>query len=63
MRAVEVITEAAFSLREFPVRGLGRSDGLRQLMVRFGRSGYQLRYRVSGKQVLVTRIFHTLENR
>jgi len=37
--------------------------GGRELLVRFGRHGYVVQYRVEGEEVLVARVFHGLEDR
>jgi plasmid stabilization system protein ParE len=38
-------------------------DGIRELVVRFGRDGYVVQYRVDENLVLVTRILHGKEAR
>ncbi|MBW8815403.1 MAG: type II toxin-antitoxin system RelE/ParE family toxin [Caulobacterales bacterium] len=61
-RARSLLVEALGSLEEFPHRGRpGRSASYRELPVPFGRSGYKIRYRVTGSAVLVTRIVHARE--
>jgi plasmid stabilization system protein ParE len=62
-RAADVIVEAVHSLASFPERGHAEGSEFRELIVRFGRDGYVLRYRVRRDEVLVTRIFHGKERR
>jgi toxin ParE1/3/4 len=63
-RAGDAITKAVLSLSEFSERGHpGREPPWRELIVRFGRSGYVIRYRVEGESVFIARIFHGLEDR
>ncbi|WP_255367445.1 hypothetical protein [Caulobacter sp. UNC279MFTsu5.1] len=38
-------------------------EGLRELIVPFGSAGYVLQYDVQPRQVIVLRIFHSLEDR
>jgi plasmid stabilization system protein ParE len=64
MAAVQAIASAIQSLDQFPERGaLVRGANWRELVVRFGRDGYVVRYRVTPSVVLVTRIFHGREDR
>ncbi|MDP2260519.1 MAG: type II toxin-antitoxin system RelE/ParE family toxin [Caulobacter sp.] len=63
-RAAKLITEAMLSLREFPERGYACPlPGVREWPVRFGRSGYIVRYLVQPDTVTILRIFHGLEDR
>jgi toxin ParE1/3/4 len=63
-RAADAITSAILSLAEFAERGRpSKHLGFRELVVRFGHSGYVIRYRVDGESVFVTRVFHGLERR
>jgi plasmid stabilization system protein ParE len=63
-RANRAIAEAILSLRTMPERGYpSRRIGWRELVVRFGRDGYVIRYRVEPGAVFVARIFHGLEDR
>jgi toxin ParE1/3/4 len=57
------IKDALRSLQELPGRGRPGPNGLRELPIMSGHYGYIVRYRVSEKIVLVTRIFHALEAR
>jgi plasmid stabilization system protein ParE len=38
-------------------------DGVRQLVLRYGKSGYVIRYRVTDEAVIISRIWHGKENR
>lgn len=63
-RAATVIAGAARSLRDHPERGFNpATGGLRELYVPFGRNGYVIQYVVSPDEVLILRIFHSLEER
>jgi len=62
--AIEAILAAAGSLSEFAERGVpSRSQNARKLFVPFGRSAYIIHYRVEAEEVLIARIFHSLEDR
>lgn len=63
VRAGRVLAEAFRSLRRFPNRGRPLGVGLRERPVRFGRYGYVIRYEVREDRVIVTRVFHALEDR
>lgn len=63
IRVSDLLEEAIGSLVDYPLRGRQIDPSLRELTVRFGRDGYIIRYEVSGDQVMVTRIWHGLENR
>lgn len=63
VRVTRLLLEAARSLETFPNRTMRLGDGRRELFVRFGASGYLLRYRVRGRTVTVAEIRHGRENR
>lgn len=64
VRAARVIAKATMSLRSLSERGFKTSeDGLRELYVPFGSNGYVIQYIVRPDEVLVLRIFHSLEER
>jgi plasmid stabilization system protein ParE len=63
-QAGRAIEAAIRSLAIFPDRG--RNSGIenhRELIVRYGRDGYVVLYRVEQRRVIVARIFHGLEDR
>ena len=60
--AVEVLAAAFDLLAAFPRSGAPTGKG-RVYIVRFGRAGYAIRYRIYGDVVFVSRIFHTREDR
>lgn len=62
-RGATLLRKASQSLSEMPHRGRPRMGGFRELIIRFGRGGYVLRYRVDAEAVVVLRVFHTLEDR
>ncbi|MDP2765602.1 MAG: type II toxin-antitoxin system RelE/ParE family toxin [Brevundimonas sp.] len=65
-KARATIWSAIRSLDQFPERGRSApapSDGLRELYVRFGRGAYVIEYFTDRDQVIVLRIFHSLEER
>ncbi|QFT29401.1 Toxin RelE3 [Labrenzia sp. THAF82] len=65
VRAVDTLIEAAGSLDRFLDKGRpwDVEDEIRELPVRFGSSGYIVRYRISEKQVIILRVRHALEDR
>lgn len=63
MDALETIAAGLNSLSQHPHLGHSVDDGLRELSIRFGASGYVVRYRVDPDAVVVARIFHMRENR
>jgi plasmid stabilization system protein ParE len=65
-RAMAVILVAVERLQEFPDLGMATSDvDIRQIVVRFGASGYVVRYSVLAEtgDIFVTRIWHGREAR
>jgi len=65
-RALELIWKAIDRLSELP--SLGRpteEDGIRQIVVRFGSSGYIMRYVIiaESRDILITRLWHGREER
>jgi plasmid stabilization system protein ParE len=63
-RASLAITESISHLADFPLMGPRVADGeVRELKVRFGRYGYVVRYVGNYETVLITRIFHSREER
>lgn len=63
MRAGEMIIDAVLSLNTFPERGRPHEPEGRELVVPFGRYAYIIQYRVDEDAVVVSRIFHSHENR
>ena len=63
-RALASIWTAIDRLQEFPDLGMPTADAhIRQLIVRFGASGYIVRYAASPPDILITRIWHGREER
>lgn len=64
-RAVRAIWAALERVEHFPEIGKPIEDGrIRQIIVRFGRRGYIVRYRIRPNDIIfVTRIWHGLEDR
>jgi plasmid stabilization system protein ParE len=65
-RALTVIWTAIERLQEFPHLGMLTEDAdIRQIVVRFGSSGYVVRYAVLSEDdnILITRIWHGREAR
>ena len=58
----ERLKAALRSLDEMPSRAPLR-DGAHELVIPFGDAGYVVTYRVEATRVLITRIFHTREDR
>ncbi|MFN7111507.1 MAG: type II toxin-antitoxin system RelE/ParE family toxin [Brevundimonas sp.] len=63
LRAADVLDEALRTLERFPERAPRNNLGGRDMVVRFGRFGYVIRYRVERADVVVARIYHSLEDR
>jgi len=62
-RAIELLSQAIKRISEFPNIGIAGPSGYRRLILSFGKAGYEIRYRVYPTVVVVTRIFHTREDR
>jgi len=64
-RAIGAIWAALERVEHFPKIGRPIEDGrIRQIVVRFGRRGYIVRYRIQPNDVIfVTRVWHGLEDR
>lgn len=63
-RALASIWTAVDRLHEFPELGMPTVDAdIRQLVVRFGASGYIVRYAALPPDILITRIWHGREAR
>ncbi len=65
-RALDVIWAAIDRLQDFPALAMATEDAdIRQIVVRFGTSGYIVRYVILPKtnDVLVTRVWHGREAR
>ena len=65
-RALASIWKALDRLQEFPELGMSTGDAdIRQIVVRFGSSGYIVRYAVlpENGNILITRIWHGREAR
>jgi plasmid stabilization system protein ParE len=65
-RALALIWTAIEQLREFPDLGMRTEDAeIRQIVVRFGSSGYIVRYAAQPEDanILITRIWHGREAR
>jgi toxin ParE1/3/4 len=65
-RALALIWKALDRLQEFPDLGMRTGDAdIRQMVVRFGSSGYIVRYVAlpENENILITRIWHGRESR
>ena len=61
-RASRTLIDAIAQLSQNPFIGLG-VDGMRELYIQFGDSGYVVQYRVDADVVVIARIFHMREAR
>jgi len=61
--AMSVLAQAFEDIAVFPEVGRPGPHGYRKLIVRFGKAGYEIRYRHYPDRVVITRIFHTREDR
>jgi plasmid stabilization system protein ParE len=63
-RALARIWTAIGRLQEFPALGVPTKDAnVRQIMIRFGASGYIVRYVADENDIVITRIWHGREAR
>lgn len=62
-RLGRLLEKALSALAAHPLRGRQVDDNLREINVPFGRSAYIVRYDIVGQQVLIIRIWHSLEER
>jgi len=62
-RAAEAIIDGIAALGDHPFRGRVDADGLRELMIPFGQSGYVARYSVHADHIVIARVFHMREDR
>lgn len=62
-RAISRILRGLQNLRRFPEMGRDIGGGFRQLVLRHGKSGYVIHYRVADDAVVITRIWHGKEDR
>ena len=62
-RAMSVLSQAFQDISAFLRIGRPGPHGYRKLIVRFGKAGYEIRYRLYPDRAVITRIFHTREDR
>ncbi|HRE44962.1 MAG TPA: type II toxin-antitoxin system RelE/ParE family toxin [Terricaulis sp.] len=62
-RAIARITRGLETLQEFPEIGRAIGGGMRQLVLRYGKGGYVIRYRLRDDVILITRLWHGREKR
>ena len=62
-RAMDAIDSGLRSLSEMPDRAPERPQGMRELMIPFGISGYVVQFRVDDNTVVIARIHHMREDR
>jgi len=62
-KALAVLTKGFEEIAAFPALGRPARKDYRSPVLRFGKGGYEIRYRLIQIGVLVTRIFHTREDR
>ena len=64
-RMIYILLKAAETLSDFPEKGRPweLEHNFRELPVRFGARGYIIRYRVFEEQIIIVRVWHTLEDR
>ena len=60
---MNALSKALEDIAAFPDIGRPGPQGYRKLIVTFGKAGYEIRYRRYTDHVIVTRIFHTREDR
>jgi len=64
-KVMDLLYDAAGSLRGAPERGRPVAGGIRELIVPFGRAAYIIRYHLDEAKhtILITRIWHSREHR
>ncbi|MBL4855127.1 MAG: type II toxin-antitoxin system RelE/ParE family toxin [Robiginitomaculum sp.] len=64
-RAIDTILKSVDVLVKFPETGQPwePDTGYRELHIRFGAKGYTARYRLFENQVIIARVWHSLEDR
>lgn len=62
-RAKQRIIEGIDLLALFPHSGVVVKGDIRNAFIRFGRSGYVVRYKIDADTVLITRMWHSKEDR
>jgi plasmid stabilization system protein ParE len=62
-RAIARILRGLQNLQRLPELGKEIGDGYRQLILRHGKSGYVIHYRVLDDAILITRLWHGKEDR
>jgi plasmid stabilization system protein ParE len=63
LRMFDLVTGRILSLAREPMKGVEREHGMRELYVKFGKSAYVIRYRVTDDAVIVSRVWHGRQNR
>ncbi|HEX4195935.1 MAG TPA: type II toxin-antitoxin system RelE/ParE family toxin [Caulobacteraceae bacterium] len=64
VRAGDAIERGIRSLAQLAERGRQAPiEGAREIVVAFGRNAYVIQYRIAEDEVVVARIFHSLEHR
>jgi plasmid stabilization system protein ParE len=62
-RLGDLLEETIADLSQHPLRGRSTGPTTREVNLPFGQGAYVIRYRVYGQRVIVTRIWHGLEQR
>ncbi len=64
-KAILILVEAVNSLKKFPEKGRPwqADTAFRELPVIFGSKGYVIRYRLHKEQIIIVRVWHSLEDR
>ena len=62
-KAVRAIFDAIGRLKSHPLSGRAIAGGERETQVRFGRSGFVVRYEVRQNEIVIIRVFHGAQNR
>ncbi len=63
LRARARIINGLVLISEHPRVGRSVGGAIRQVVVRFGRTAYVIRYRLTADEILITRIWHSKERR
>jgi plasmid stabilization system protein ParE len=63
LRMFDLVSGRILSLGVDPFKGVELQANMRELYVKFGKSAYVVRYRVTDDAVVVTRVWHGRQNR
>lgn len=63
LRMFDLVAARVLSLADMPFKGVERGHDMRELFIKFGKSAYVIRYRVTEDAVVISRIWHGRQQR